>query len=211
MNAPRILPLIDTARAQAAGHDPCRLVRSLAEAGASAVWWRDTTPPGEERDARARQAIDAAGTDTVLLVGGCCEEALAVGAAGAHVPSRMLGVRARVRGLRLVGASVHDESELRLAAKRGVDYATISPVFATSSKPNATALLGIDGVRRLLRATAQVAPELRLLALGGVELPRVAELLGAGLWGVAAGTPFLTPDPGATFAEWRAAVESALA
>jgi thiamine-phosphate pyrophosphorylase len=147
----------------------------------------------------------------VLLVGGCCEEALAVGASGAHVPSRMLGVRARVRGLQLVGASVHDESELRLAAKRGVDYATISPVFATSSKPNATALLGLDGVRRLLRATAQIAPELRLLGLGGVELPRIAELLGAGLWGVAAGTPFLTSDPGATFAEWRAAVESALA
>lgn len=209
MRPPRLLPLIDAERARAAGLDPVALVAALAAVGASAVWWRDPSPAGPARHARAAAAIASAGDATLVLRGGDCAAALAVGASGAHLPARALTAPQPMRGLALVGASVHNATELRQAANVGVDYVTVSPVYPTASKPGAPSLLGLDGIRQLARARAQIAPELPLLALGGVAEEAIADVIHAGAWGVAAGTPFLTASCGAVYLAWRDAVDAA--
>ena len=83
MRPPRLLPLIDAERARAAGLDPVALVAALAAVGASAVWWRDPSPAGPVRDARAAAAIASAGDATLVLRGGDCAAALAVEASAA--------------------------------------------------------------------------------------------------------------------------------
>jgi 8-oxo-dGTP diphosphatase len=87
-----------------------------------------------------------------------------------------------------VGASCHDAQELELAARLSADFATLSPVRATASHPDASPL----GWEHFAGLVAEA--RLPVYALGGVgpgDLPRAR---GAGAQGVAgirafAGTP----------------------
>ena len=74
-----------------------------------------------------------------------------------------------------VGVSAHSASATLRAAKEGADYATLSPIFATRTHPDAVPA-GIDP----LRLAAERAP-LPILALGGMTPPRarIARLVGA--------------------------------
>jgi thiamine-phosphate pyrophosphorylase len=63
----------------------------------------------------------------------------------------------------------------------GVDYVTVSPVALTASKPGYGPALGIDGLAALI----EVAGDVPVLALGGVQPDTVAGALEAGAHGVA--------------------------
>jgi thiamine-phosphate pyrophosphorylase len=108
------------------------------------------------------------------------EAALAAGAAGVHLPGGAAPAAARRRlGARaLIGCSTHDAAELVRVA--GADYATLSPIFASASKPGYGPALGIPR----LAAAAAAAP-LPLIALGGVDAANIARCIEAGAAGVA--------------------------
>lgn len=110
--------------------------------------------------------------------------------AGVHLKASQLRTL-RERPLRpdaWVGASCHDEEELELATRIGVDFATLSPVQATASHPGARPL-GWDGFARLVNGA-----RLPVYALGGIgpaDLERVRAAGGQGVAGIRAfaGTP----------------------
>jgi thiamine-phosphate pyrophosphorylase len=78
----------------------------------------------------------------------------------------------------LVGRSCHDEAEL--ASLTAEDYVTLSPVFASRSKPGYEPM-GLDRFGALCAAAGRP-----VLALGGIETPRqVAACVEAGAAGVA--------------------------
>jgi thiamine-phosphate diphosphorylase len=96
----------------------------------------------------------------------------------------------------LVGRSCHDAAELaRLATE---DYATVSPVFESASKPGYGPALGPAGLRDLCQCAGRP-----VLALGGIETPeRAAACVEAGAAGVAVmGAVMRAADPAATVAE----------
>lgn len=97
---------------------------------------------------------------------------------------------------RVVGRSCHGAEELdRLTVE---DYVTVSPVFASTSKPGYGPALGPDGLAALCRRTDRP-----VLALGGVETAaQVAACLDAGAAGVAAmGAIMRAADPAAAVQE----------
>lgn len=100
----------------------------------------------------------------------------------------------------LVGRSCHALSEVRRAAQDGVHYATLSPIFASRSKPGYGPQLG-QGV---FRASVPIP----VYALGGVESPdRAVACLAAGAFGVAVmGTVMRAPDPGHLVSELLGAI-----
>jgi thiamine-phosphate pyrophosphorylase len=67
-------------------------------------------------------------------------------------------------------ATAHDGAEIQAAAEAGADAVFLSPVFATRSHPDATAL-GVHGFHVL----AQQSP-LPVIALGGMTAARAREL-----------------------------------
>lgn len=100
---------------------------------------------------------------------------------GLHLPSNVdiRAARARVRGL--LGASCHDAESLRAAATAGADYATISPVFPSVSKPkDGRTPLGIEG---LVAAIDPIA--LPVFALGGITAENAASLTNTDVHGIA--------------------------
>lgn len=81
----------------------------------------------------------------------------------------------------LLGRSCHHDQELATATAAGAHYATLSPVYATASKPGYGPPLGLD---TLARATARAG--LPVFALGGITMPEQArQCVRAGAMGVA--------------------------
>jgi thiamine-phosphate pyrophosphorylase len=107
----------------------------------------------------------------LLLVNDRLDVVAARLAHGAQIGHRSLPpalARAVVGPTAVLGYSAHDADELALAAAGGCDFALLSPVWATTSKPGLPHL----GVARAARLTA--AAQLPVVWLGGIGLPQAA-------------------------------------
>ena len=124
--------------------------------------------------------------------------ALATSAAGVHLPSGASPVAAR-RALgtqALIGCSAHDGAGLGAVAAAGADYASLSPIFPSASKPGYGPALGLD---RLAHAAA--AAPLGVVALGGITAENGAACIAAGAAGIAVmGGLMAAADPAAVMA-----------
>lgn len=117
----------------------------------------------------------------VLLLHGDAELALELGAAGVHLPGRVLAATDErpVPPSLWLAASCHDASQLEQAARIGCDFAVLSPVAATASHPGREPL----GWPRL-GELAEVAT-MPVYALGGMILADVATARASGARGAA--------------------------
>lgn len=108
--------------------------------------------------------------------------ACAAGAGGVHLPagSSPAAARQALGTGALIGISAHDYADIVHAETEGADYVTLSPIFATASKPGYGPALGIDELADL--AAKSLIP---VLALGGVEAAAIGSCLAAGAAGVA--------------------------
>ncbi|MGK5522957.1 thiamine phosphate synthase [Micromonospora sp. URMC 107] len=163
------------------------LAEVVAGAVAGGVRWvvlREKDLPRAERAALAAElrAVLAGAGGTLVVAGPdpLGGDAVHLPAAGPYPPPR----------LGLVGRSCHDRAELaRLTTE---DYATLSPVYPTSTKPGYGPPLRPDGLSALI----SVSP-VPVLALGGVETPdQVHACVEAGAVGVAVlGAVMRADDP----------------
>lgn len=81
----------------------------------------------------------------------------------------------------LIGVSTHDEEQLIEADRQpAADWLALGPVFATSSKQDPDPVVGLERLRELRLRTAKP-----LIAIGGVQVRDVAEVLAAGADSVA--------------------------
>ena len=171
--------LVVTDRTQAAG-PLADVVAAAVDAGARAVLLRDRDLPDDER------ATLAAELRTVLTpVGGLLVTAGAGGDGAVHLAAAEPFPDPRPA---LVGRSCHSAAELVQARAEGCDWAFLSPVFPTASKPGYGPALGVEGFARL----RPLGPP--TYALGGVGPDDVPALLTAGAHGVAVMGPVMR-DP----------------
>jgi thiamine-phosphate diphosphorylase len=122
------------------------------------------------------------GSPTRVVVNDRVDVALAAGADGVHLRGDSVPVAAARRLLAaplLIGRSVHSVADVSRAS--GADYLIAGTVFSSPSKPGAVELLGIDGLRAIVRAAT-----VPVLAIGGITPDRVADVLDAGAAGFAA-------------------------
>ncbi|MEO8085045.1 MAG: thiamine phosphate synthase [Ardenticatenales bacterium] len=118
-------------------------------------------------------AAQAAPFGATVLVAGPAEFAIpvarAAGAAGVHLPRHagagdVAAVRSALGADILVGQSAHDHGEAERAGAAGADYATLSPIFGSASKPGYGPAIGLGGLADVARAVA-----VPIVALGGIE------------------------------------------
>ncbi len=83
------------------------------------------------------------------------------------------------------GSSNTVEGLIRLAAE-GVDYAGCGPFSITTTKPNNSPLLGLEGYKKIVSALKEKETDLPVLAVGGVKLQDVDALMETGIFGIAA-------------------------
>lgn len=158
--------------------------RALAMAGVDVVQLRDPTMAGGLLARCARAMVEAvADTRTRLVVNDRADVAVASGAAGVHLREVSMPA-ARVRPLvgprALVGRSVHARADAGQPDVEAVDYVIFGTVFPTTSKPAGHIVAGLDALEGLCRTTPRP-----VLAVGGITVPRCAEVAARGAAGVA--------------------------
>ena len=130
---------------------------------------------------------------TKLLINDRSDLAAAAGADGVHLTTSSLPtnvVRQSFGDGFLIGVSTHSLEEATLARRSGANFVVFGPVFATTSKRDYGDALGLTS---LARVCGELSP-FPVLALGGVEIGKVADCLRAGARGVAAIRMLQQPD-----------------
>jgi thiamine-phosphate pyrophosphorylase len=132
--------------------------------------------------------------ETCVLLHGDPRLAAQAGCAGVHLPTGgdLRAARAVLRAGAWVSISTHSLAEASAAAKAGADAVTLSPIFASASKPGYGPALGLE---RLAEVAA--ASPIPVIALGGIErVEHVRACLEAGASAVAAmGATMRAADP----------------
>jgi thiamine-phosphate pyrophosphorylase len=113
---------------------------------------------------------------------------------GAHLPagSDPAAARKLLGSGKLIGVSIHTVSEAEAIDPTIVDYAIAGPAFETASKPGYGPEIGRKGLAEIARAA-----RVPVLAIGGLNATRAAEVVAAGPIGIAVmGAIMRADDPG---------------
>jgi thiamine-phosphate pyrophosphorylase len=168
---------------------------AIAAAGpAVALHARDRTARGAAlaRAALRLQAL-ARPPEAALIVNGRPDLAAAIGAHGVQLGGSDLAPadarRLLPRGW--IGRSVHDAGEAAAAVEEGADFLLVGAIYPTPSHPGRPGA-GVE----LVRAAAALGRP--VIAIGGIDAARAAEVRDAGGYGVAAiGALWDSADPAA--------------
>ncbi|HEY7458895.1 MAG TPA: thiamine phosphate synthase [Xanthobacteraceae bacterium] len=204
--------LVDPSRAE--GRPLDAIASAAVRGGATVIQLRNKT--GETREivqqaAAVKRALERSGAP--LLVNDRVDVALAAGADGVHLgredldpvaARRLLGPRA------IVGATVRSDADVAALVPGAIDYVCIGGVFATTSKGNPDPPVGVHGLAHLVRLVHERAPGLPVGAIAGIDEGNAAEVMRAGVDGVAVMSAVTAAaDPEAAARRLRAIVDAA--
>lgn len=175
------------------GHDPESVVAAMLAGGAGVVQLRSKQAP---LDPALVEALGArcATANVPMIINDELELACRgiVGVAGVHLGQGdldRLGVdlstrqrrraELRVRGVGL-GVSTHNLDQLQAVTELEPDYVGFGPVFSTTSKVDHDPVVGLEQLS--IACARSLVP---VVAIGGIELARVAELRATGVAAIA--------------------------
>jgi len=192
-----------------AGADPLEIVDAALTAGAPVIQVRAKAVP----DRRLFELAEAV-VDRCRVVGACCliddrvDIAQATGADGVHLGEEDLPVDVARRILgpaAVIGATARNAESGRARVAEGADYLGVGPTYASSTKADLPDPLGPAGVAAVARAVT-----VPVIAISGITVERVPEVLAEGVHGVAvAAAVTRASDPCQATADLLAAIEAA--
>jgi len=196
------------------GCDPLGVLRAAlaaaraADATADLVVQVRVEDDMSDRDAyelTVRAVAECTAYRVTCLVNDRLHVALATGAAGAHVGALDLPVDAARRVLgpaAILGATARDPATGRAAVAAGATYLGVGPCYATGTKTGLPDPIGLAGL-----AAVVAAVDVPVVAIAGITVDRVRQLLAAGAHGVAVvGAIAAAADPRRATAELLVAV-----
>ena len=129
---------------------------------------------------------------SLFLVNDRVDIAIAVKADGVHLGQEDIPFSAARKLLgteKIIGLTVHSLEEALEAARLGASYLGVSPIFSTSTKPDAGPP---SGLKLLSEIRKQV--DLPLVAIGGISLSNAPEVINAGADGLCAISAVITQE-----------------
>ena len=165
------------------GRNPLEVLTEAMEGGASVVQLRDKKATDEELitvGKALRKVCDRFGA--LLIVNERIDVAHLVGADGLHIGQNDLSIevaRQKIGKNRLLGISTHTLDQAKKAFQEGADYIGVGPIFKTPTKPD-TPSVGLS----LIQEVRKNLP-IPFVAIGGINLSNLEEVLAAGAYAVA--------------------------
>ena len=162
------------------------LAEIVAAALASGCRWvslREKDLPEDEQVVLARMLLPTARKyGARLVLHGEAALAKLAGVDGVHLPSGSdaAAARALLGPGKIIGVSIHTVTEAEAIDPHAADYALAGPAFETPSKPGYGPEIGKKGLSEIARGA-----RVPVLAIGGINTARVAEVIAAGCAGVA--------------------------
>ncbi len=174
--------------------------RSLVEVVAEAVAGGVTCVQLREKECSTREFLQEAlalkellqSLRVPLIINDRVDIALAVGAEGVHLGQQDMPIAdARRLGPAswIIGVSAESVADAMRAEREGADYIGVSPVFATPTKTDTAAPLGLDGLRKI-----RAAVRTPLVAIGGINLSNAQAVRQAGADGLAVVSAIVAAD-----------------
>ena len=180
----RLYVIVDAEVLRARGVGVREFAEGLLAAGVGLVQWRDKVGSPQEVLAGAEVLREMfGGSGCRLIMNDRADLAVLAGFDGVHVgQGDLLPEDARrVAGVeRWVGVSTHTEEQVRVADLSCADYVAVGPVFATGTKVDAEAVVGLEGVRRARALTTKP-----IVAIGGITRENARSVIEAGADSVA--------------------------
>jgi thiamine-phosphate pyrophosphorylase len=210
----RLNAIVDPERAN--GRSLIELTRMVVAGGATLIQLRDKH--GSTRrmieEARAIKAV-LAGTGVPLVINDRVDVALVAAADGVHVGQddlqpedarRLLGPKA------IIGLSIKTVALAHAAPLDMLDYVGVGGVYATTSKDNPNAPIGVAGLRDIAAAFRARKREFPIVGIAGIDAGNAAPVIDAGADGVAVISALsMQNDPQAAARELRGIVDRTLA
>ena len=166
------------------GRDLEAVVLAAVRGGVTAVQLREKECPTSrltERASALRVRLEPLGVP--LIVNDHLEVALASGADGLHVGQDDMSpqeARAALGPDKILGVSAGNPAEAEIVDPEIVDYVGVGPVYATGTKADAGAAIGLAGLEVMIKLLA-----LPIVAIGGIEGRTAAAVAARGVAGIA--------------------------
>ena len=188
-------PLLLVTDRQQARRPLVEIVAQALAAGGRWVSLREKELADDEQIVLARTLLPLTRRrGATLTLHGEAALAAACGADGVHLSagSDAKAARTLLGPDKLIGASIHTVTDAEGLDAGVVDYAIAGPAYETPSKPGYGPEIGRLGLAAIVKASP-----VPVLAIGGINTARVAEVLAAGCAGVAVmGAVMRAADPG---------------
>lgn len=159
-----------------------KVARASIEAGAECLQLREKNIDDRDLLQRARELVQIADHRASVVINDRADIALLAGADGVHLGQGDLSPQ-RVReiaGTRLIiGVSTSSLRQAEHALAEGADYCGVGPMFPSTTKQKKT-IVGPDSLREYLRWD-----RLPHLAIGGITVENINQLVEAGCRGIA--------------------------
>jgi thiamine-phosphate pyrophosphorylase len=184
MTISRLYPIVDQGLLERRGVPVGRVAEDLWGAGVMLVQYRNKVgePVSILRNAsEIWEVFDGSGCRLIMNDHADLVKLAAFG--GVHVgqgDTSPEDARRLVGATRWVGVSTHNDEQVRIANGTSADYIAVGPVFATGTKPDAEAVIGLEGVRRARALTAKP-----IVAIGGIMRENAPSVIEAGADSVA--------------------------
>lgn len=166
------------------GRNHLDTLEAAISGGATIVQLRDKSRADGALREIALSALELARKAGVpLVINDRIEVAAAVRADGVHLgqdDSSPILARELLGENAIIGVSASTVDEAQRAEAEGADYLGVGPVFPTTSKPDAVAHIGLDGLARIREVVS-----IPIVAIGGITREKVADLIRAGADGIA--------------------------
>lgn len=168
----------------AQGRTNREVVEAAVSGGATLVQYREKAASTRRMIEEATELHDLLVARHIpLIINDRIDVALAVGAEGVHVgqddmPARL--ARRLIGQNRILGVSASNVEEAIAAAADGADYLGVGAIFATGTKGDAGAPIGVEGLLQVV----QVSP-IPVVAIAGINASNAASAIRAGAAGVA--------------------------
>jgi thiamine-phosphate pyrophosphorylase len=198
-----------TAEPFSLGRGNVEVVRAMLDAGVRLIQYREKHKKAGEmyRECKELRAMTRA-AGAAFIVNDFIDLALLVQADGVHVGQQDLPVQAvrRLVGPRVaVGLSTHGPEQARAAVAAGADSIGAGPVYATKTKEDASAPVGLGYLDLVAREIG-----LPFAAIGGIKAHNLPEVLAHGARTVCLVTEIVgAPDVGARIGELTAILRAA--
>lgn len=120
-----------------------------------------------------------------------------VGADGVHLGKKDMPVdeaRKILGDSFIIGGTANTMDDIRRLCQQGADYIGCGPFRFTTTKKNLSPILGLDGYRTMMETMRKENLQIPVVAIGGITLDDMKEVMRTGVSGIAISGAVLTAE-----------------
>ena len=120
-----------------------------------------------------------------------------VGADGVHLGKKDMPVaeaRKILGSSFIIGGTANTMDDIRRLCKEGADYIGCGPFRFTTTKKNLSPIIGLEGYRTMMRTMKEENLQVPVVAIGGITLNDMKEVMQTGVSGIAISGAVLTAE-----------------